>query len=496
MDRARFLTLALAVCGGVLLGLAGPPGVFPGAEFLVVPGLALLFEVCSRDRGRKLALYIFGVVALGTVAWSLRHVAVVGLVLICVLGGLYMLGLCWVVRATGRGLGDGAVPWVSALVWTAFETVRSHFPWIPYPHGQVSHAFYEQLWLLRPVANVGEAGMNFLVALLAAGGLALLRRRSVLPLASCVLLWGLLSIPFAPAEPVGAPIRVALVQHALPSYADQPGVRPQLRGELAQLRPFAEEMFAEEMGMVDLSVWPESAWGMAGADEPRFLRDVATELGRSGVLLAGGAGRPSKSEPGRYCGAAFLTNFDGDVLGVREKRYRVPIGEFLPPFVAWLRWFFPGMPNVREGRDLPIPALPDGRQIGLLICFENAFPAAFAKLATEGASLFAVVSWEGWYRLGTELDQMLAMSVFRALETGSPVLRATNDGITAIVDGDGRIIDRLPVGRAGILRGETQPSRASRAAVRWGESLAAALLGVLILFGLIAVACIRRQGAA
>jgi apolipoprotein N-acyltransferase len=80
------------------------------------------------------------------------------------------------------------------------------------------------------------------------------------------------------------------------------------------------------------------------------------------------------------------------------------------------------------------------------MCFDNAFPSVAARAVADGARLLVVVSNEAWYRRGGELAQMAAMTVCRALETGTPMVRATVDGATLAIGADGRTLAALPFG--------------------------------------------------
>ncbi len=81
-----------------------------------------------------------------------------------------------------------------------------------------------------------------------------------------------------------------------------------------------------------------------------------------------------------------------------------------------------------------------------LICFEDAFPYITRKAAQEGASALVVVVNDAWFT-GTSLaEQHLAQAVLRAFETGLPVIRATNSGVSSVILPNGRITKRLGTG--------------------------------------------------
>jgi apolipoprotein N-acyltransferase len=475
LRAAPWRGLAAAAC----LALASPPGVFPGAELLVFPGLALLLDVACREKRPNLGLAVAGALYLLWLTWSVRFVTVVVILGVPALACLYFMGLGWLLRLSERRA-PAALPLSFALLWALFEWLRSNQPEIPYPHGQVVHALYEWPWLLRPVRIVGEAGGNALVAALAAGLWCLVRRRSSRALSATAAIWLALALaPVATVPADGPPLRVAVVQTNV--------IRAMLQGapdwdwerHMTQLR--------DRLPACDLVVWPETCYLVR--DDYRQEEIAAGRLRGAGRLLSTGvpflygsllASDIRRAGQVRHYVLGILANGAGDrVLGVHEKTRLVPAGERMPflesilpeswyaAFLDWLRQRFPFVPSVLEGREHPLPRLPDGRALGVSICFENAYPQHFARQARQGAGFFCVISNEAWYRLGAELDQMLAMTVLRALETGRPVVRSTTDGLTCLVEPDGRIAAGLGPGVTDVLAVTVQPRSGAQPPASW-----------------------------
>ena len=177
----------------------------------------------------------------------------------------------------------------------------------------------------------------------------------------------------------------------------------------------------------------------------------AASLKKGGGLVAGALALcPDRDDPGVLVSEnrAFLWDRRGALVGSVSKRNLVPGGEFLPflrhlPFGLGrlVRGFFRrlGIPTLQAGRGDLTLELPGTGRFGLAICYDNAFPDHFARATREGAQWHLVLSNEAWYENGAELDQMLAMTVFRALECRRAVARCTNSGITCLVGPDGRI---------------------------------------------------------
>ncbi|MCA8955833.1 MAG: hypothetical protein KDC87_07155, partial [Planctomycetes bacterium] len=211
----------------------------------------------------------------------------------------------------------------------------------------------------------------------------------------------------------------------------------------------------------DLVVWPESILMHLAVLEdglPRVRwRPEATELRLPPAtrLLAGSMLLREPRDPAPWV-LGLLTDARGNYLDHHEKRRRVPGGEhapfldLLPGAVAdWIRASFEnafGVPvqEISPGRSRPPLRTGSGVPFGAMVCFDNAFPEPTEDLVRQGARFLVVLSNEAWYRGGAELDQMVAMTVCRAIECGIGIARCTVDGATAVVTPDGRVAASLP----------------------------------------------------
>ena len=139
--------------------------------------------------------------------------------------------------------------------------------------------------------------------------------------------------------------------------------------------------------------------------------------------------------------SAFLIGTDGLRLAEYHKRVLVPFGEYVP-FRSLLSGLIRPLGEMGEfhpGRmKQELPSV-DGVRIGMTICYESVFPAVYRADAGRGAQVFVNLTNDGWYLDTAAPRQHLSASVLRAAETGCPVLRAANNGISAFIDGRGRI---------------------------------------------------------
>ena len=227
----------------------------------------------------------------------------------------------------------------------------------------------------------------------------------------------------------------------------------------------------------DIIIWPETA-------VPAFMHQVDDALltplqdeaikHNSGLLM----GLPVWQQEGeRYYNA--LLSLDGE-RDLYYKRHLVPFGEFMPlkaligPVLAWIE--IP-MSDFSAGEsEQPIIQL-GGRPVGVSICYEDAFGEETIEALPE-AQYLVNVSNDAWFGDSLAMPQHLEIARMRALETGRYLLRATNTGISALIDEKGRVKARSPRFKQHILTGDFQPMQGSTPYVRTGNLL---LIGTLIL---------------
>jgi apolipoprotein N-acyltransferase len=127
-----------------------------------------------------------------------------------------------------------------------------------------------------------------------------------------------------------------------------------------------------------------------------------------------------------------------------HKVHLVPYGEFVPPGLAWTLEMvnIPMSDFSRGGDDQPVLAAA-GQKIGVNVCYEDAFGDEIARQLPQ-ATLLVNVSNVAWFGDSLAPAQHLQIAQLRAIETGRMYLTATNTGITAAIDRDGRVLARLP----------------------------------------------------
>jgi apolipoprotein N-acyltransferase len=181
----------------------------------------------------------------------------------------------------------------------------------------------------------------------------------------------------------------------------------------------------------------------------------------------------------------------GEGQGTYLKQKLVPFGEYVPlqDMLRGLISFFdlPMSDFARGPADQPL-LQAKGYQIAPYICYEVVYPEFAAGLATQ-SNLLLTVSNDAWFGRSIGPLQHLQMAQMRALEAGRWMIRATNTGVTALIDPYGQISTSIPQFEQGVLYGEVLPMQGLTPYLRW-YSWPLALCCALLLF---AAALVRKS---
>jgi apolipoprotein N-acyltransferase len=140
---------------------------------------------------------------------------------------------------------------------------------------------------------------------------------------------------------------------------------------------------------------------------------------------------------------------------IYDKHHLVPFGEYMPAATLFARYNILGLATrAKYGFSPgPGPQLLDLGALGTalpLICYEAVFPQD-VNAAPERPDMLLHLTNDAWFGTDAGPQQHLQQARLRAIEQGLPVVRAANTGISAMIDPAGRIIDALPLGRAGFI---------------------------------------------
>jgi apolipoprotein N-acyltransferase len=495
-DHGRWLALPL----GLLLALAFAPAdqwylawLCPAALF------ALWHAVSPREAAWRGLLFTSGTFLAGTY-WLYHSIHLVGQAPVWVALFL-MLGLVVIMGAYTALVGyvvarwitpRGLLRWLVVLptLWVLTEWVRgwflSGFPWLALGYAQLSTP-------LRGYAPVlGVYGVSLAAAVTAGVLVTLLlgtRRERLLAGAAALLVWaGGLLLSLVPwTQPTGGPVSVALVQGAVPqSMKWVPGQRERT------MRLYVD-LAVPHFG-ADIVVWPESAVPALEEYIRPFLAQVAAVAQSRGSSLVMGLIRRDAATGAHYNSIAGWTA-EVPVQQWYDKRRLVPFGEFFPVPARvreWLRLMNLPYSDFESGRDDQSPLRAAGQSLAPTVCYEDAYGSEQLQLVRQSTLLVNVTN-DAWFGDSTAPHQHLDISRMRSLESGRAMLRATNDGVTALIDHDGSVTASLPQFEPGVLRGSAQPRSGLTPYVRFGN---APLLALLVLGLAAAALASRRAGGA
>jgi apolipoprotein N-acyltransferase len=194
--------------------------------------------------------------------------------------------------------------------------------------------------------------------------------------------------------------------------------------------------------------------------------------------------------PEGYYNSVLLLDREG-VRGRYEKRHLVPFGEYVP--LARAFFFLDKIARNAgayvAGRE--VDPLPWGDQrLGPAICFEVIFPGEVAEQVRAGATMLVTVTNDAWYGDTSAPRQHFRAVRFRAAESRRPFLRAAITGISAVIERDGSVRERLGVGEEGILRARVHGRSGLSPYSRWPWLVPSSAVVV----ALFAIFLARRRG--
>ena len=485
------LTILIALlAGAVFIFALAPYGFWPVA--LISP--AILYALLMPDMTGKRAFLIGQAYGTGLwcvgAFWLYTSIHVYGdtpvwlaLIMIALMGlgmGLFHGFLALIFNRV-----VGKQPLSFAALWVLQEWMKTWlftgFPWL-----FVGYAFTEQYWLssLAPVAGV--FAVSFVAILLAASLVELLRRRGgymiptiVMLVVSCAL-W-LINPQWT--KPKGTPdLSVSLIQGNIPQ-----DLKWLTEYQVETLKIYAT-LSSTEWGS-DIILWPESSIPMFQDEAVGFINEMVKMAKETDTTWV--TGIPYKDE------AAFNAKTDkyppfynsvialgADAEGMYKKQRLVPFGEYIP-FEGMLD-ILPNLAGSQDimsysrGSDNQSPLRVRGHNLGAAVCYEVAYPDTTRKNAIN-TDFLLTISNDAWFGSSAGPLQHLQMVQMRALENGRWFMRATNTGVTAIIDHKGRIVKRAPQFERTVLRGNVQARVGNTPFMRVGNYPVLIIIALLLL---------------
>jgi len=446
--------IAAAVLSGLLLAAAFPKW---DQTYLLIFALAPLLWALG-DQSPKAAFWL-GLVSglahyLALLYWIVYVTHVFGkLPLIIAIGVLLALAgyLCLYTAVWGLGVAWGAARglsllWWAPVLWVALELgqtyIISGFPW-----ELLGNGLYLYPRLLQLADITGVYGLSFLVVLVNVSLYLLccpprgkgLTWRQAAAVGLVLALWigyGGYRLGQVDALMAASPkIKVAVVQGNM-----KQGEKWKKEMVQTTLNRYGE--LTRKVQGARLIIWPETAAPFLYVRTPDLAAEVQKIARDSGGYLLFGSPAYEMTPQGEfYYNRAYLLNPQAEAIGSYDKAHLVPYGEYVP-----LRRFFPFIgkmvPMVGDFAEGPVGAtvsLPEGA-LGPLVCYESIFPNLARAQVANGARLLVNITNDAWFGKTSAAYQHLSMAVLRAVEHHVCLARAANTGISAFIDGAGRLL--------------------------------------------------------
>lgn len=393
----------------------------------------------------------------------------------------------------------GKQPFAFASLWVVQEWLKTWvltgFPWL-----FVGYAFTSQAWLSSLAPVFGVFAVSFVAVLLAASLVEVTRYRAGYLVASMVfvflsiLLW---LINPAWTKPKNTPnLSVSLIQGNIPqdlkwltTYRDE---TLQIYAKLTQ----------SEWGR-DLVVWPESSIPMFQTQAWGFITEIVRTAKLTKTTWITGVPYLDLQEydPKVHKYYPFYNSvvaLGTDAIGLYKKQRLVPFGEYTP-FEGILN-ILPNLATIENLKQLQSfsrgsanqsPLHVRAHDVGVAICYEVAYPETTRKNAL-GTDFLLTVSNDAWFGTSAGPRQHLQMVQMRSIETGRWFIRATNTGVTAIIDHHGKIVAQAPQFERTVLRGEVQARTGKTPFMFWGQIPILTAVSILLLLSYLGQRAQRR----
>ncbi len=445
-----------------------PAGIFSCAFY------AHLLCTCSARQGLWRG-WLYGVGLFGSgVSWIYVSIHVHGnaslplaaalTAVFCAALALFHALFAWTYVKFVRPLPGGMLVGFPAL-WVLFEWLRewafTGFPWLylGYAHVETSISGWAPI--------TGVLGLSFICAI--SGTCLFLAWRSRKPI-SCttyavvlVTLWGGGAI-LKPTQWVGQanerPITIGMVQ---------PNVPQEHKWDPKWYNPILQQLRIATDGLLghDIVIWPESAIPNYFQRAQDFIAPIELRAEAAGTTLITGAPFRTPGSTAYFNGIAAV----GSGTGTYFKQRLVPFGEYVP-LEAQLRglidFFDLPMSSFSSGPDGQKPLTAGPYRIAPFICYEIVYGSLVAESA-HNAEIFVTISNDSWFGDSIGPWQHLQIAQMRGRENGRYVLRATNNGISAIIDHQGRIVKRTEQFVETTLSGEAEAMLGNTPFSRFGN---------------------------
>ena len=437
------------------------------------------------------------------------------------LAGLWWIGAAFLVEAdryawllpfavlampVGLALFTGVGAALAALLWTDRRlrivllaacfaladlvrgTVLTGFPW-----NSFGYTFSGSLTLSQIASVVGVYGLSFLsVSIFAAPAVFAdvrpLRQKltaSALAVVALVGIGAFGAVRLSTADTRLTDLDIRIIQ---PSISQLDKWRPELREDIFQTYLDMTEAPLGGTARVDASrlvVWPESAVPFLLTQEPGALSRIARSLGERSELATGAVRAEPGEEGSRYFNSIYLIASDGTVSSLYDKVQLVPFGEYVPFRAVFRKIGLTNLAGPMEGFEAGYTrhavTTSEGFSFLPLICYEAIFPVQYSGQQLSPAFLLNVTN-DAWFGRTPGPYQHFAQARMRSIETGLPMVRAANTGVSALIDGYGKVTAKIDIFEKGVIDGNLPQGIAGTIYDRFGNIITIIVALIIVVF--------------
>ena len=346
------------------------------------------------------------------------------------------------------------IEWFRGIIFTGF-------PWLSLGYSQVPNSP-----LAGYIPILGIHGVTFLILLSLTIILKIFKdkysRNSIFLSLFLIIIWGSgeLIKKFSWVNKINSPLKVSLIQ-----------------GNISQDKKWDIKFLNESLdkyieliksSSASLIILPETSIPLLLHQIPSsYLNEIKNHaIKNDGDVILGVIEKEKKE----FYNSAI--SIGANPMQYYRKFHLVPFGEFIPfnKIIGYVykNWLDIPFSNLSRGSEIQPLIAVSGQKLGLNICYEDVFGYEIIKSLPE-ATILINISNDAWYGKSIAASQHLQISQARAMETQRMMLRATNTGVTAIIDINGNIIRSLPQHEVGVLDGIVQGYKGSTPFSKYGN---------------------------
>ena len=228
-------------------------------------------------------------------------------------------------------------------------------------------------------------------------------------------------------------------------------------------------------------IWPETALPFYPEVDLVSKMRLMGALPQGGTLLAGGL-RIVNLEKRQLANSLFVFDHLTNVVGFYDKSHLVPFGEYVP-FRDFLKIdkIVPLPSDFVAGSGPKTMIIPKAPPVSPLVCYEVVFPHEIINQNKRPEWILNITN-DAWYGISAGPYQHLSIAQMRAVEEGLPLVRATNNGVSAVINPYGEIVSSLDLGKQGVLDSELPRAAKQTIYGRFGNVIVLTFIFLILIF--------------